>query len=143
MKHVFLKRPLLFLVLGWLLTLNPAWAVEIIAHPNVAIGHLSLNQARSIFAMRQVVWPDGSEIKVFVLADQHDLHIEFCKKLLGLYPYQLRTSWENLVFSGMGQIPIEVASEEEMIARVARTAGAVGYAEKIGGIDALRVLAIH
>lgn len=130
-------------MLSLCLSAPTAWAVEIITHRNVTVAFLSQNQARSIFAMRQTVWPDGTEIKVFVLADQQPLHVELCKKVLGLYPYQLRTAWESLVFSGMGQAPVMVSSEKEMVARVALTPGAIGYVGNAGGIDALRVLAIH
>lgn len=73
---------------------------------------------------------------VFVLPDDHPLHQAFCKKLLGVYPHQLRRIWDRGVFSGTGQAPIEVDTLEEMQKRIATTEGAIGYTDK-GQPDAL------
>ena len=120
-----------------------AEAVEIIAHKGVAVSRLSLANARAIFGMRQVKWPDDSLIRVFVLADQHPLHIALCKEDLNIYPYQLRQSWDRLVYSGMAQAPREVATEEEMLALVATTPGAVGYVSRINNNSSIRVLHVE
>ena len=108
----------------------PSLAIEIIANPGVAVQNLPINSARSMFGMRQLSWSDGQQVRVFVLPDRHPLHIDFCKEVLNMYPYQLRQSWDRLIYSGMGQAPIEVNSEEEMLMLVARTPGAIGYLRK-------------
>ncbi|MGH8474048.1 MAG: hypothetical protein ACREVJ_16730, partial [Gammaproteobacteria bacterium] len=53
----------------------------------------------------------------------HRVHVMFCKQILGVFPHQYRSAWDRLVYSGTGQAPLEVASEEEMRARVAGTRG--------------------
>lgn len=111
----------------------PAWAVEVIAHSGIAAQTQPLNTTRAIFGMRQLAWSEGAPIRVFVLPDKHPLHSEFCKEILNIYPYQLRQSWDKLIYSGTGQAPTEVSSEEEMIARVASTPGAIGYVRKVNG----------
>jgi len=77
--------------------------------------------------MRTLTWPDGSNIQVFVLDDNDQEHISFCKHILGMLPYQLRRIWDRQVFSGTGIAPILVTSEQEMRERVAQTEGAIGY----------------
>lgn len=109
----------------------PSWAVEVIANAGVATQNLPVNVTRAIFGMRQLTWADGLRVKVFVLPDKHPLHNEFCKEKLSIYPYQLRQSWDRLIYSGTGQAPTEVATEEEMVARVANTPGAIGYVRKV------------
>lgn len=101
--------------------------VTLIAHPSVSGSTLSVASARSIFGMRMTQWEDGSPVRVFVLPSPHPLHATFCKRVLDLYPYQLRQSWDRLVYSGLGQAPTEVDSEADMLRRVASTPGAVGY----------------
>lgn len=49
------------------------------------------------------------------------------KTVLGIYPYQLRQSWDRLIYSGFAQAPFLVESEKEMLRRVAETPGAIGY----------------
>ena len=70
----------------------------------------------------------GIEVK----ADNHfeivdDLHQTVSKERLNVFPYQLRSQWDRLVYSGTGQAPTKVNSVEEMLAKVANTPGAIGY----------------
>ncbi len=120
-----------------------AWAAEMIVHPGVAVQTLTVNEARSIFGMRQLVWPGGAPVRVFVLPEQHSLHANFCREVLNIYPYQLKLSWNRLVYSGTGQAPTEVATEQEMLARVATTPGAVGYVNKVNSNDPVHTISVR
>lgn len=93
--------------------------------------------------MRLRQWPDGSAVTVFVLPSDHPLHISFSKNILHVFPHQLERSWNRLVFSGTGQRPVEVESQEEMRARVAKTPGAIGYLEKGTLDDSVRKLDVR
>jgi ABC-type phosphate transport system substrate-binding protein len=99
----------------------------IVTYPGVSEETLSANSLRSIFSMHLKTWPDGTKIRVFVLPDDDQLHQIFSKEKLNVFPYQLRSTWDRLVFSGIGQAPIKVNSSEEMLAKVASTPGAIGY----------------
>lgn len=90
--------------------------------------------------MRLRKWEDGSTIKVFVLPDKHPLHVEFSKNILHVFPYQLRNSWDRLVFSGTGEEPIQVATEQQMRARVGSTPGAIGYLSRSMIDETVRVI---
>lgn len=107
-----------------------AWAAEpyeIVTNPSVNEKTLSKSSLRAIFGMRLHTWPDGTAIKVFVMPDDAPLHAVFSKEKLNAFPYQLRSAWDRLVFSGTGQAPDTVTSPEEMLARIANTPGAIGY----------------
>ena len=88
---------------------------------------LSRNTLGAIFGMRLRRWNDGSPIKVFVLPDENPLHIAFSKYVLKVFPYQLRSAWDRLVFSGTGEEPIILKSEQQMRSVVGSTPGAIGY----------------
>jgi len=119
-----------------------AWAVVIIVNPNVSVTTLSQNAVRAMFAMKLLEWPDGQPVRVFVLPDDNPLHRAFCKEALDVYPYQLRQTWDRLVYSGTGQAPTEVGSEQEMLRKVASTPGALGYVRKIKPGDRVRILTV-
>jgi len=108
-------------------------SVVVIANNMVAEKSLTLGAVRSIFGMRLRSWADGKPVRVFVFNDHHPLHIEFSKKILGVFPHQLRWSWDRLVFSGTGQAPIYVKNEEQMLAYVENTPGAIGYITRSQG----------
>ncbi len=102
-------------------------AGELIVNPSLGLESLDRETVRSLFTMRLRRWEDGTQVRVFVLPDRHPVHREFSKKVLGVFPHQLRRSWDRMVFSGLGQAPTETADEEDMLKRVADTPGAVGY----------------
>lgn len=120
-------KVLVILVLAMLHPLRPAEALEIVVNRDVSANQLTHGELQAVFTMRVRVWPDGQPIRVFVLGDNAPEQIEFSKKLLDIFPYQLRRYWDRLVFSGTGQAPIELASPGEMYNRVASTPGAIGY----------------
>lgn len=103
---------------------------EVIVHPGVDKS-LSRNTLRSIYSMKLQTWDDGSEITVFILDPVGEDHRNFCLEVLNIFPYQLQRVWDVLVFSGTGQSPIVVESEQEMIERVKSTPGSIGYVIKM------------
>ena len=118
-------------------------SVEVVVHPVVSTRHLSRNSLRAIFGMRLRAWQDGSPIRVFVLPDDAPLHNLFAKEKLNIFPYQLRSAWDRLIFSGTGQAPFLVNSEEEMRIRVATTPGAIGYLKRVNIDDSIQILHIE
>jgi hypothetical protein len=137
---------LIALLLGMLSVIGVARAdehYEVVAHASVNVRSLSSNSLRAIFGMRLQTWPDGTLIKVFVLADDAPLHNSFCKEKLGAFPYQMRQSWDRLVFSGTGQAPLRVSSAEEMFNKISSIPGAIGYLEKTKISERVNVLQIR
>jgi hypothetical protein len=101
--------------------------VSVVANVSVSLDELSLTTLRSVFFGRAREWPDGTPITIFVLPDRDDRHVAFCTKVLKTLPYVLRDTWDRAAFTGTGRAPIEVASPQELLRRVASTPGAVGY----------------
>ncbi|NJN48296.1 MAG: hypothetical protein HC808_19490 [Candidatus Competibacteraceae bacterium] len=115
----------------------------IIASTDVVQTTLSRNALRAIFGMRLRNWPSGEPVQVFVLSDNHPLHIRFCKQMLNIFPHQLRFAWDRQVFSGTGQAPRIVDSVQEMHNKVATTPGAIGYLVRSRIDESVRVLPIE
>lgn len=101
--------------------------VKILANPSVNTTKLTPGQLRRIFSMRQTIWPNGQPIRVFVLDNQNQTHQQLCKQILQMFPYQMEKLWDKLVYSGLGDYPTIVSSEDEMLASLKRYTGAIGY----------------
>ncbi|MCT6699224.1 hypothetical protein [Rheinheimera sp. 4Y26] len=112
---------------------NPAQADStatqplVVVHTAVAVQSLTAAQLRSIYLKRQVIWPDGLPVQVFVLPLQSAVHKEFSQTRLKLFPYQLERNWQKLTFSGIGTPPTEVSSATDMLRLIQTTPGAIGY----------------
>ena len=112
-------------------------------HKDVSQKVISLGALRTIFGMRLRTWNDGSPIRVFVLPDAHPLHIAFCKRSLGIFPHQLRWAWDRLVYSGTGQAPIQVSTEEQMLRMIKTIPGAIGYLRRDPDDEDVHILEIE
>lgn len=128
------------LVLVMFLAGSPDALAGVIAHAGVDGHSISTTSLRNIFTLRQTLWTNRQTIVVFVLPDDHPVHVTFAKETLGLYPYRLRQTWDRLSFSGMASAPIEVKDENEMRARVRNTPGAIGYTSKDSSYDGIKTL---
>ncbi len=106
---------------------GPLYAVQLVVNPSVPDTKLSPSTVRALFNMRLLQWSDGTPVRVYVLPDDNALHRQFCKRYLGVFPHQLRYSWNRRVYSGIGQSPHQVKNVEEMRQRIADTPGAIGY----------------
>lgn len=105
---------------------------HVITHKALNSSEVNLNELRSIFSLRARKWPDGTPITVFVLRDQNQVHRDFLLITLKMLPHQLRRQWDRYIYSGIGQGPVVVESQEEMLSKVQSTPGAIGYIE--GGV---------
>lgn len=112
---------------------SQAPVVRVIANTSVSSQEISVEQIRRIFSMRQTLWPNNQPITVFVFTTQHETHQAFSTKVLGMFPYQLDRIWNKLVYSGLGEEPIKVQSEHEMLEFVSQRPGAIGYV--MGQVD--------
>lgn len=121
----------------------PLIAQELIANPDWPEAPLDRNQARLYFTLRLRLLDNQSPINVFVLPDDHPLHRQFAKNILGLFPYQLRQVWDRQLFSGTGQVPTTVATEQEMLDRVGSTPGAIGYTASGSNPPQVRILEVR
>ena len=86
---------------------------------------------------------DKEPITVFVFKDDNPNHINFAKRVLSIFPHQLRRAWDRLVYSGTGQAPITVDSTEAMLQAVASTTGAIGYIQKHKVDNSVRIVEVR
>ncbi|GHB17644.1 hypothetical protein [Salinicola rhizosphaerae] len=118
-------------------------AIVVVGNVSVQQKALPLETVRAIFAMRQRTLPDGQAVHVFVLPDDNPLHERFSKKVLGVYPHQLRLAWDRAVFSGTGQAPNEVPDETAMLQAISSTPGSIGYIQQSDLNSQVRVIDVN
>lgn len=136
------RRYVAFIALCCLFITSNSYADIVITHPQVGQTSLTQNELRAIFSMQHGQWENGSPIRVFVYDDRTLEHKNFCKKILKLFPYQLRKNWDRLIYSGTGQAPQKIESEIEMLRMVSSTPGAIGYIRQGGDIDNVTVVIV-
>jgi len=118
-------------------------APRVVAHAAVTVERLSKSQLRSIYLKRQVIWPNGDKIKVFMLPVKSTAHQQFSQSNLQMFPYQLEQTWQKLTFSGIGTPPIEIATAAQMLQVIQTTPGAIGYLPYENEINDAKVIEIQ
>lgn len=103
----------------------------VIVNSRVGISSADSATLRGIFSMAIRAWPDRTPVRVFVLPTGSPIHGQFCRTVLGLYPYQLQRAWDRLLFAGVGTRPTVVTSLQEMLERVRTVPGAIGYIDSV------------
>lgn len=104
--------------------------LKVMAHDSVTVSQLNRSELRQIFTGHRQYWQDGTKITVFVLQDSDQLHQQFCRDILQMFPYQLSRLWDQLTYSGQGVTPVRVSTYNALIEALESTEGAIGYGEK-------------
>ena len=105
--------------------------VVVIVPASSSIDTLSKTGLRAIFGMRSRTWSQGGAIKVYVLEDDDPVHATFSKQVLHTFPFNLRRIWDRRVYSGTGQLPYVVKTEQEMRDKISANENSIGYIRRI------------
>jgi hypothetical protein len=127
-----------------LLSAAPAWAeYKVIVHASRDMSSISRATLQAVFLKKTTKWPDGATAVPVDLGENPSVREEFSKEVMARNIASVKSYWLQMIFSGRGTPPIEMTSEDEVIAFVTRTAGAVGYvsgdATLPDGVKAIKV----
>ncbi len=106
----------------------PASAGQIvIANESVPVDAVGANNLERVFLGKSTKM-EGAKVGIAVLAEGAT-HSEFLTSFLKKNPKQFLSHWRRICFSGKGTMPTTFTTEEELVAHVAATPGAIGYVD--------------
>ena len=137
------KSPFRFMICGAIFLffvnlhfINPTRAAGdevVVANASIPGGQLSKDEVKDVFlGIKSTI---GGEVVVLATLKQGDAHEGFLKDVVGKTPSQYLNYWKRQVFTGKGKMPQAFDSEKELLAFVAATKGAVGYAGGAAAAD--------
>lgn len=116
------------IVLPLLLCAAPVWAdVAVIVNP--AAGDVSADEVQRIFLGKKSSFSDGSKATPYYLPEGAAERATFDQQALGKSSAQLKAYWSQLVFTGKGTPPAELASSQAAKAKVAAEKDAIAYVD--------------
>jgi TonB family protein len=116
--------------------------VRIIANPSVRAEAISATEVKSVFLEGRNFLRDGTHVEP-VLSKGGSAHEAFLRDYLATNDDALRNYYRTLVFTGKGLMPKALHSDEEVVAYVAKTRGAIGYVSSTATLDGVRTLAVY
>jgi ABC-type phosphate transport system substrate-binding protein len=100
---------------------------KVIVNPENPVAVVERDFLRDAYLKKSTEWNGGETIRPIDLASRFPAHDRFTEHVIRKTPAQLRTYWNQQIFSGKGVPPPEAESVADVIAYVLAHKGAVGY----------------
>jgi ABC-type phosphate transport system substrate-binding protein len=101
-------------------------AFVVIVNPETGSATIDRGFLRDAFLRKATTW-GGVTLRPIDLSTRHAARERFTRDVLKKTPAQLRSYWNQQIFSGKGVPPPEVESPAAVVKFVSATKGAVGY----------------
>lgn len=88
---------------------------------------LSEEELSRLFLKKTIRWPNGDDATPVDLSERAVVRESFSRDLFHKSVEAIKAYWQSLLFSGRGVPPVELASEDAVLAYVRANSGAVGY----------------
>lgn len=102
-------------------------AFKVIVNPDNKATALDRDFLRDAYLKKTLEWGDGKAIKPVDLTSKFPQRDRFTHDVIGKSPSQLKSYWNQQIFSGKGVPPPEADSTAEVIEYVLANPGAIGY----------------
>ncbi|MGH7601927.1 MAG: hypothetical protein ACREOI_36655, partial [bacterium] len=113
--------------------------VVVIAHKSVPMDTIKKSVLLDFYACDIKKWSDGQPVIVLDLKLQNGIRAAFYS-YLGKSSSRMKSIWLKKLLSGEGDPPEAMNSEEELLSKVAATAGAIGFVSKAKARKDVKIL---
>jgi ABC-type phosphate transport system substrate-binding protein len=113
---------------------------QVIVHPSNSVQALSRRELADLFLKKTTVWPGGSAVHPVEPPEDGAVRARFAAHAMGKSPGALKTYWNKLIFAGREVPPIEKRSDDDVVAYVRSTPGAVGYVSAEATVAGVKVV---
>lgn len=109
--------------------------LAIIGHPDSNVGDLDIQSARKIFLGDRKSFPSGNHATPMNHAVGSPDRKEFFSVVMNMPEFSYTRHWKRKMSKGIGHLPAELKSHQEVLRSIANTPGSIGYidASKVDG----------
>lgn len=100
---------------------------KVIVHVDNPTASMDAKTLSKVFQKKKRKWDHGETITAYDLESESPAREAFTRDIHGKSISAIQSYWQRKIFAGKDKPPDEVASDAEMMARVAEDPGAVGY----------------
>lgn len=119
-----------------------AQGFKVIAHEGVAESELPSDVVSKIFLKQAVKFPSGAAAKPVDLKKDSPVRAAFSSDVVGRPVAAVETYWQQQIFAGKEVPPPAKASDDEVLAFVRSTPGAIGYVSASASTSGVKVIAV-
>ena len=100
---------------------------KIIVNPNNPVSEIDRDFVRDAYLRKTGTWDGGVALRPVDLASRFPVRGRFVHDVLRKSPAQLKSYWNQQIFSGKGVPPPEVEATASVVAYVLANPGSIGY----------------
>lgn len=119
-----------------------AQTFKVIAHEGVAESELPSDVVAKLFLKQSPKFPSGTAAKPVDLKKDSPVRVEFSTAVVGRPVAAVETYWQQQIFAGKEVPPPAKASDDEVLAYVRSTPGAIGYVSAGASTAGVKVIAV-
>lgn len=116
---------------------------KIVANNATQVSSLSRDELKAIFMKRNGRWKDGVDIAPVDQPPSSPTRVSFTEAVHGKPVAAIESFWQQQIFSGRQVPPVTKASDDEVLAYVKTTPGAIGYVSNgtaTGGVKVINIV---
>lgn len=132
---------LLVLALGSLSRAAAAQEFQVVAHPSVAVSAVTASELSDVF-FKKASKLGGAAVVPVDQGKASPVRAAFAKRVHGRAVSAVDAFWQQQIFSGGDSPPASKAGDDEVVAFVKATPGAIGYVSAAAGTGGLKVLTL-
>ena len=114
--------------------------IVVIVNKSVPVHTLQSRTVLDIYSLNTKEWPDGSPVIPITLKGSESVPQDFFASL-GARLLDMKKLWMRMLLLGEEQVPVVVNSEDDVVAKVASTPGAIGFVRKAKADPSVRIVA--
>jgi ABC-type phosphate transport system substrate-binding protein len=119
-----------------------AQAFKVVAHEGVSDAELSADVLSKIFLKQSPKFPSGVAAKPVDLKKDSPVRAQFSTAVVGRPVTAVETYWQQQIFAGKEVPPPAKASDDEVLAFVRSTPGAIGYVSAGAATAGVKVITV-
>lgn len=123
-------------------TAEPAGGFHVIVNAANPVDRIDKRVVAEAFLKKRTRWDDDRAIQPVDLGQKTSVRGAFSREVLGRDVASVRRYWAQLVFSGRGVPPPELATDGDVIRFVAAHGGAIGYVAAGAALAGVKVVEV-
>jgi len=134
-------RFLTFIIAG-LISFPAIAGVVVIVNPGVGISSISKADLSDLYYKKKTAFSDGTAAVPFDQSLKSLDRKAFSKTYMGKKAVKVAKFWKMAVTMGEGTPPQVIGDADDLVAKVASTAGAIGYVDGDTGLDGVKKIKV-
>jgi ABC-type phosphate transport system substrate-binding protein len=118
-------------------------AFRVVVHPRNPLAAVDRRFLSQAFLRKTTTWGHGETIRPVDLPPESPIRRRFTEEVHSRSVAAVKSYWQQVIFSGRGLPPPELATDEAVIRFVSRNPGAVGYVSGTADLRTVKALAVR